>query len=206
MAAKAIKLNYLSAERFFKDYERLCTGKIFLPTGTPLPLKTRITLNINIPDIEEVLTVEGGVVKTIDEQAAAQIQKPAGMLVGLIGGAEAALKSLNEALSANTYYRMLLNLPAASTEDEPDTPVSDPVKEAGEKPVAESTATGVAAEQPGVPEPSSDDALTMDWIREAIAQEEAAREKETAAQIATAPVSEKKTAQRDRPREGKAIR
>jgi len=61
LATKAIKLNYLSAERFFKDYERLCTGKIFLPTQSPLPLKTRISLNITVPDIEEVLTVEGSV-------------------------------------------------------------------------------------------------------------------------------------------------
>jgi hypothetical protein len=192
LATKAIKLNYLSAERFFKDYERLITGKIFLPTRTPLPLKTRISLNITIPDIEEVLTVEGGVVKTIDDQKAAQLKKPSGMLVGLIGGAEAALKDLNRALSANTYYRMLLHLPPVSEEDESSSLVSDSVNNPAERSVAENTSPAVAAEQAQPDEPAADNALTMDWIREAIAQEEAARDKESAAQIAAAPVTEKK--------------
>jgi hypothetical protein len=192
LATKAIKLNYLSAERFFKDYERLCTGKIFLPTRTPLPLKTRISLNIIIPDIEEVLTVEGGVVKTIDEQTAAQLQKPAGMLVGLIGGAEAALENLNRTLSENTYYRMLLNLPATSGEDQSTAPVLDPGTGSQEESGTDSKTTETETVQVKTPEPSSDNALTMDWIREAIAQEEAAREKESAAQIAAAPISEKK--------------
>jgi len=192
LAAKAIKLNYLSAERFFKDYERLLTGKIFLPTPTPLPLKTRISLNITIPDIEEVLTVEGGVVKTIDDQKAAQLKKPTGMLVGLIGGAEAALKNLNRALSANTYYRMLLNLPSEFAEDESSRPVSDPVNNPEERSVAENTSPAVTAEQSQPDESTTDNVLTMDWIREAIAQEEAAREKESTAQIAAAPVTEKK--------------
>lgn len=147
MATKAIKLNYLSAERFFKDYERLCTGKIFLPTRTPLPLKTRITLNITIPDIEEVLTVEGGVVKTIDEQTAAQLQKPAGMLVGLVGGAEAALNDLNRTLSENTYYRMLLNLPAGSGEDQDAAAASEAAAGSLEEPGTASQLTEGATEQ-----------------------------------------------------------
>lgn len=116
MATKAIKLNYLSAERFFNDYEQLCKGKIFLPTKTPLPLKARISLNISVPDIEEVLTVEGGVIKTFDKQTAAQFKKPTGMVVGLIGGPQVALKELNDALGSNTYYRMLLNLPPSTGE------------------------------------------------------------------------------------------
>ena len=111
MGTKAIKLNYLSAERFFKDYTRLCTGKIFFPTHTPLPLKTRLSLNLSIPDIEQVLSIEGQVIKTIDDKTAAQRKKTGGMLVSLIGGPEVALKELRSALYANTYYRMMLNLP-----------------------------------------------------------------------------------------------
>jgi len=182
LATKAIKLNYLSAERFLKDYERLCTGKIFLPTKTPLPLKTRISLNISVPDIEDVHSVEGGVIKVIDEPTAARLQKPTGMLVGLTGGPAAALKEFNQALSANTYYRMLLNLsdtPGGQTAA-PEAPDSD------DQPAA-------APEAPAPSEAVADgSALTMDWIREAIAQEEAARDKEAAAQMAAAPVTEKK--------------
>jgi HEAT repeat protein len=192
LATKAIKLNYLSAERFIKDYERLCTGKIFLPTKTPLPLKARISLNISVPDIEEVLTVEGGVVKTFDEQTAAQLKKPAGMVVGLVGGPEIALQGLNGALSSNTYYRMLLNLPASTGEDIAPPPAPDSGEDDTEETLAEKTTAKVAADPEPAFEPAADHALTMDWIREAIAQEEAAREKESVAQLAAAPVTEKK--------------
>jgi len=192
LATKAIKLNYLSAERFFKDYERLCKGKIFLPTKTPLPLNARISLNISVPDIEEVLTVEGGVIKTLDEQTAAQLKKPAGMVVGLIGGPEVALQKLNGALSSNTYYRMLLNLPASTGPDKTPPPVPDAGEDDTKKPITEKTTSEVAADPEPASEPAADNALTMDWIREAIAQEEAAREKESSAQIAAAAVTEKK--------------
>ena len=192
MATKAIKLNYLSAERFFKDYEQLCKGKIFLPTKTPLPLKARISLNITVPDIEEVLTVEGGVIKTIDKQTAVQLKKPTGMVVGLIGGPQVALRELNDALGSNTYYRMLLNLPASTGEGETPPPVPDAGQEYTQEPIAQKTTPEVAADQAAASEPAADNALTMDWIREAIAQEEAAREKESVAQIAAAPVTEKK--------------
>ena len=192
MATKAIKLNYLSAERFLKDYGRLCKGKIFLPTKTPLPLKARISLNISVPDIEEVLTVEGGVIKTLDEQTAAQLKKPAGMVVGLIGGPEVALQKLNGALSSNTYYRMLLNLPASTGADKSPPPVPDAGEDDTQKPIAEKATSKVAADPEPASEPAADNALTMDWIREAIAQEEAAREKESSAQIAAAAVTEKK--------------
>ena len=192
MATKAIKLNYLSAERFFKDYERLCTGKIFLPTKSPLPLKTRLSLNITVPDIEELLTVEGGVVKTIDEQAAAQLQKPAGMLVGLIGGAEFALKELNQALSSNTYYRLLLNLSDSTGEDKSTPLVPDPGKDRRKEPIATKASSEGVADPDTASEPAADGALTMDWIRDAIAQEEATREKESPDQPAAAPLPEKK--------------
>jgi HEAT repeat protein len=191
LATQAIKLNYLSAERFIKDYERLCTGKIFLPTKTPLPLKTRISLNISVPDIEEVLSVEGGVVKIFDAQTAAQLQKPTGMLVGLIGGPDIALKELNQTLCSNTYYRMLLNLSDSTPEDNASTVVPDSKKDHTAGPVAANTSPEVVAGPDAAPEPAADGALTMDWIRNAIAQEEATREKESVAQLAAAPVAEK---------------
>jgi len=193
LATKAIKLNYLSAERFIKDHERLCTGKIFLPTKTPLPLKTRISLNITIPDIEEVLSVEGGVVKIVDAQSAAQLQKPTGMLVGLIGGPQVALKELNKTLSSSTYYRMLLNLSDSTGEDKSAPLVPDSGEDHRGEPIAAAkTFSEGVADPDTTSEPAADGALAMDWIRQAIAQEEATREKESAAQPAAAPVTEKK--------------
>ena len=183
MAPQAIRLNYLSAERFVKDYERLCTGKIFLPTKTPLPLKTRISLNISVPDIEETLSVDGGVVKIIDAQSAAQLKKPTGMLVGLIGGPETALKELNQALCANTYYRMLLNLSNSTPEEK-----SAPLAPGSGK---DQPAGPIASDPDTASQPAADGALTMNWIRKAIAQEAATKEKESVAQLAAAPVAEK---------------
>jgi hypothetical protein len=182
LATQAIKLNYLSAERFIQDYERLCTGKIFLPTKTPLPLKTRISLNISVPDIEEVLNVAGGVIKILDAQTAAQLKKPTGMLVGLIGGPEVALKELNQALCTNTYYRMLLNLSDSTAEEKSSSLVPDPGNDHTAEPIAA---------KPPPSEPEANGALTMNWIREAISQEEATREKEAVAELAAAPVTEK---------------
>jgi HEAT repeat protein len=191
LATQAIKLTYLSAERFIKDYERLCTGKIFVPTKTPLPLKTRLSLNISVPDIEEVLSVEGRVVKTLDAQTAAQLKKPTGMLVGLIDGPEVALKELNQALCSNTYYRMSLNLSDSTAEENPSPVVPDSGQDYTAEPIAAKPSPGIVTGPDTASEPAADGALTMNWIREAIAQEEATREKESVAQLAVAPVAEK---------------
>jgi hypothetical protein len=81
---KAIKLSYRSAERFSKDYALLKKGKIFLPSKTFLPIKTTLVLNFTVPEFENVFTVTGVVVKILDEQIAAQIKKPTGMLLSVL--------------------------------------------------------------------------------------------------------------------------
>jgi len=169
LATKSIKLNYRSTERFIKDYGRLCTGKIFFPTHTPLPLQTSLFLDICTPDIEQVLSIEGKVMKIIDDHSAAQPKKKRGMLIILNGGPEIALKELNSALQANPNYRKLLNL-------------SDP---------AETNNSG-PAEAAKASDPINGEALTITWIRTALAQEAAVREKESVARIAAVPVTEKK--------------
>jgi len=169
LATKAIELSYLSADRFIRDYRRLCTGKIFFPTHTPLPLQTRLFLHICVPDIEQVLSLEGEVVKIIDDQSAAQLKKTGGMMVNLTEKPEIALKELNSVLQASTYYRMRLNL-------------SDP---------AETNKPG-RVEAAKASDSIDSDALTMTWIRTALAQEAAAREEEPVARITAAPVNEKK--------------
>ncbi|MCK4988814.1 MAG: hypothetical protein KAS40_24935, partial [Desulfobacterales bacterium] len=92
MEKKAIKLDYRSAERFSKVYALLKKGKIFLPSKTFLPVKTTLVLNFTVPEIENVFTVTGVVVKILDEQIAAQFNKPTGMLLTVVGGPESILK------------------------------------------------------------------------------------------------------------------
>ncbi|MDH3799592.1 MAG: hypothetical protein OES70_13175, partial [Desulfobacterales bacterium] len=127
MEPKAIKLNYRSAERFSKDYALLKSGRIFLPSKTLLPLETALTLNFTVPGIDNVFTVEGVVAKTIDEQAAAILQKPTGMVLEVVGGPDVILNKLNAVLCRHIDYQILLGLmpPAESAPPAADThPVS----------------------------------------------------------------------------------
>ena len=110
MVKKAIKLSYRSAERFSKDYALLKKGKIFLPSKTLLPLKTTLVLNFTVPQIDNVFTVTGVVVKILDEQIAVQMNKPTGMLLALVGETESILNELNATLSTHKDYRDLLGL------------------------------------------------------------------------------------------------
>ncbi len=182
MTTKAIKLNYRSAEKFSRDYAQLRKGKIFIPAKTPLPLNTRLAMVISAPGIEKAYSVEGTVVKNLDSSTAARFNKQPGMIISLVAGPEEALRELNRALGGSRQYGALV-----------DASVQRATSENG---LSAKTVAATPPEPTGVPEESSASAsgpaLTMDWIRDAIAKEEATREKEVAAEIATAPTVEKK--------------
>ena len=208
LGQKAIKLNYRSAERFSKDYALLKRGKIFLPSKTLLPLKTALTLNFTIPAIDRVFSVEGVVVKTTDEQTAAELKKPTGMLLAVVGEPDAILNELNAVLGTHKDYQKLVGL-TPPTESAPPSPN----QEAAEKQLAlESTQAPTASVTPAVnTEPVSHQAdselndldevaleddgdaeLTLAWLREAVEQEEAGREDADSPEITVAPTAEKK--------------
>ncbi len=208
LVQKAIKLNYRSAERFSKDYALLKRGKIFLPSKTLLPLKTALTLNFTVPAIDSVFTVEGVVAKTIDEQTAAKLKKPTGMLLALVGGSDSILNELNSVLSTHQDYQKLLGL-APPTESA--TPSLDQ-KAAEEQPSLASPQTPTASAAPVVntdpvsqqadselndldevsPEEDGKADLTLDWLRKAVAQEKVVREDVPPPEITLAPTAEKK--------------
>jgi hypothetical protein len=168
VGAKALKLNYRSAERFIRDYELLKSGRIFLPSKTLLPLETALTLNFTVPGIDKVFTVEGAVAKTIDEQAASILQRPTGMVIEVAGGPDAILNELDAALRTHQEYQELLGLtpPAQST---PPSPSQEPVAvEDGEA------------------------KLSIDWLRKAVAQEAVVKEEAPPLELAVAPTTEKK--------------
>ncbi|MCK5203255.1 MAG: hypothetical protein KAR15_05265, partial [Desulfobacterales bacterium] len=139
MVKKAIKLSYRSAERFSKVYALLKRGKIFLPSKTLLPLKTTLILNFTVPQIDNIFTVTGVVVKTLDEQIAAQMNKPTGMLLALVGDTESILNELNSTLSTNKDYRDLLGLaqPAELTQPSAakETPEAHPSSQKAAAPI-----------------------------------------------------------------------
>lgn len=109
-AIREIKLNYVSVERFLSDYKQLCKGRILLPVNAALPVNTRVNLLISIPVIDQKVTVEAAVTKSLDQRAAAPSSKPGKMLVGLTASPAVALRDLNYALSSYQDYREILDL------------------------------------------------------------------------------------------------
>ena len=208
MVKKAIKLSYRSAERFSKDYALLKRGKIFLPSKTLLPLKTTLVLNFTVPQIDNVFTVTGVVVKILDEQIAAQINKPTGMLLALVGETESILNELNSALSTHKDYRDLLGLaePAelARSSAAEEIPAAHPSSEKAAEliePAARSVESETTSEQTDreikdlddiTSQDETDADLTLEWLRDAVEQEAVKRADEAEPEITTAPPTEKR--------------
>jgi HEAT repeat protein len=205
---KAIKLNYRSAERFSKAYALLERGKIFLPSKAPLPLETTLTLNFTVPQIDNVFSVTGVVVNTLDEQTAAQINKPTGMLLEVVGGPDSIIAELQSTLSKNENYRNLLGL-AEPAEISPPSPDMDTAEG---QPSPNKTEAPLAAAAPVVPTATISDQtdselkdqdevspeecgkanLSLDWLRKAVAQEKVVREDVPSPEITLAPTAEKR--------------
>jgi hypothetical protein len=168
LESKAIKLNYPSAERFSRDYDLLKSGKLFLPSKTLLPLNTSLALNFTVPKIDKVFKIKGVVEKIIDEEAAAMLNKPTGMVLAVTGGADAILNELNAALSAHQDYQKLLGL----------------------KPPAKSAPPPV--NQEAELEDGGEANLSLEWLRKAVAQEKVEKEDVPPLELTVAPTAEKK--------------
>jgi hypothetical protein len=196
---KAIKLNYPSAELFSKAYALLERGKIFLPSKTIHPLETTLTLNFTVPAIDRVFTVEGVVANTIDKQMSAELKKPTGMLLTVVGGPDAILNELNAVLSTHKDYQGLPGL----TPPVESAPPSQNQKAADEKLSSEGTQAPGPSGVPHVDSelndlhedaPDEDDKakLSLDWLRKAVAQEAVVKEDVPPLEITVAPTTEKK--------------
>ena len=231
MATKNLKLNYLSVDRFLNHYNQMKKGKIFLATKTPLPEQSIVSLNISVPDIDQVMGVPGAVTRVIDTDTASRLKKPTGMIIELTGGPDMALINLNEGLASNEHYRILLDFPNPDPETADQPTASSPeikAQESPKNPVVQHNPSGTEGNEMGpeaqspVPEKSAsppattaeaddadgkeaapldealppenqadDPSLSMDWIREAVTQDEIDRE--TVEPEITAPaISEKK--------------
>ena len=183
MEPKAIKLNYRSAERFSQDYALLKSGRIFLPSKTLLPLETALTLNFTVPGIETVFTIEGVVAKTIDEQAAAILQKPTGMVLEVVGGPDVILNELNAVLCRHSDYQILLGLTPPT---ESGTPAVDT------QPVSHQADRELNDLDEAALEDGGEAKLSLDWLRKAVAQETVEKEDIPPLEITVAPTAEKK--------------
>ena len=211
MAAGVLRLNYRSIDQFIRHYERLIQGKIFLKSASPLAEKTPLILNIDVPGIEQTVPLDAIVLKRLDAETADRLNKPTGMVLGFREPPEVALALLNKTLAANDHYRAILNLPSHPQENpNKETDIAPGAAAAGQdfqhasdsrkkKPEVDrigpqNTPHGaVGSDDLEQTRPQADDqpGLSMKWIRNAISQEEAAREEEAFQEIAPA-VSDKK--------------
>jgi len=214
MTAKPIRLNYASVDQFLRHYAHLIKGRLFLGSKPPLPANAAIALQITVPGIAETMQIEATVLKSLDPAMAARLNKPTGMLIGFSGTPSEALRGMQQTLAANPHYRALLDLPD-QTPDNPPLPAPPPTtgapasREQGApspyspaqpdaaaeltKPATESSASAMQtpdADPRGSESPEP--ALSMEWIRDAVAQEEAVGEEEEAPQDIGAAVAEKK--------------
>ena len=86
---------------------------MFLPSKTFLPLKTTLIITFTIPGIDREFTVEGVVIKVLDEKTATRNNTPIGMLLAVQGGPQSILAELNAELSNHQDYPKLLESTAA---------------------------------------------------------------------------------------------
>jgi HEAT repeat protein len=113
LAAKTIKLRYITIEGFLRDYAQLRKGGLALPVKSPLPLNTRICLNVSVPHIEPVLTLQGTVIKNFAPPRATRLPKTGCMRIGFNGGSREAIKNFDAILRCHEKYRQLPDLAAA---------------------------------------------------------------------------------------------
>jgi hypothetical protein len=198
LVEKAIKLRYRSIARFGRDYAQIREGEIFLASKTPFPVGTRLSLEFNLPGIDLAFMVNGLVTDTLEKQKAAQIKKPPGMLVDIIGGPENILKKLEPILSANQEYTKILNLPHTMTtalEASTEKVEIDAIPPADKKTKEVSTASVTADEDtnkdaahaPAVKQANSTSPEPVDSVQFMMPGAEAFDEEKTAVDSAKAP-------------------
>jgi len=115
----------------------------------------------------------GIVISTLDPQSAEELNKPSGMLVAILGGPDSIINNLNSMISNNEKYRNMLGMAEPKVEFEPAFPDKD------------------AAQIPSPTKETDEDAdLSIEWLKEAIAQKEVARQEEAEPEINVPPTSE----------------
>ncbi len=203
---KPFDINYRSAEKFFQDYLQLKDGKLFLVTEDPFAPKTQLTVNISVPRIDYAFQLNGIVLKVRDRKTAEELEKFPGMLVQFQEDMEAFFKKLDQKLLVDEKYQFLLAL--CETINDADSIIGEDIDETPEEPAKSTkgeattgapTAKSVTEASPKEGASDSSDtsgkessALSFEWLREAIAQEEAVLEDDTPLEIEAPPTQDKK--------------
>lgn len=183
MTATALKLRYRSTDQVRAHYHQLKTGRMFIPTEMPLPSQTRLKLELILPGNRASIALQAEVLESVDRQVAAESKKAAGMLLVLISDNQAAIQGIEQQLgimadggsaaASEPAARPPGTRPAPPSVEKAERPPAAPP--AAPAPADSSSETAASPAELGSSQPPD---LSMDWIRSAVAQAEAARQTE----------------------------
>lgn len=193
MKKKKIKLKYPSLDNFAKHHDLIKKGKLFIPTATPQPVETELSVSISLQGIDRVFSAEGRVLKVftrdegIDAQgdpakAGAEL-KATGMLLVLTSGLDKMLADLEIALKAGESP-----VPEPAPEKKPEGKTEQETVAVAEEPAKQTEEENVSVAPAGSPLPGGDNKespavksrprLTVEWLRKAVSKEIADIEEE----------------------------
>ena len=200
MQSKPFDINYRSAEKFFQDYIQLREGLLFVRSDDPAPPETELAINITVPRIDYAFQLHGIVIKTRDYQTAAKLEKLPGMLVHVADLQKDFFEKLDQKLLVDEKYQFLLELFA--TIDDSDCIIGETIEDSPAAEGAETIGVGNNLHEPsdqsasagsqGVSAEESSADLSFEWLREAVAQEEAVVEEAPPLKILEPPTQDKK--------------
>ncbi|MBW2429966.1 MAG: hypothetical protein JRF56_13470 [Deltaproteobacteria bacterium] len=200
MQSKPFDINYRSAEKFFQDYLQLREAALFVRSDDPVPPKTELAINITVPRIDYAFQLKGVVAKMRDRKTAEQLEKPPGMLVRIAGNMKDFFQELDQKLLVDEKYQFLLEL--CETLDDSDCILGETIAENPSSEDADKSNSGsdlnelsgqTGSDQArGNAAAKSQSDLTFEWLREAVAQEEAVVEEAPPLEIAEPPTQDKK--------------
>ena len=200
MQITTFDINYRSAEKFFQDYLQIKEGALFVHAEKPEPPDTPLAINIAVPRIDYAFRLNGTVAKIRDRKTADVLGKHPGMLIKINEDLEKFFQNLNPKLLVDEKYEFLLAL--CDTIDDSVCIIRETVEEysspSDEKSSGTPSVSAEAPEQPVSDGPQADvqgqekPGLSFEWLREAVAQEEAVVEEEEAPEIIEPPTQVKK--------------
>lgn len=200
MPLTTFDINYHSAEMFFQDYLQLKEGALFVRADKPEPPDTPLVINMTVPRIDYAFQLNGIVKKIRGQKTADHLGKQPGMLIRINEDLEEFFQNLNPKLLVDEKYEFLLAL--CDTIDDSVCILAETVEEYSSEGDGKSPdASGQSGEGPDQSvsdgsqpdgEGQGDPGLSFEWLREAIAQEEAPVEEEQAPEIVAPQTQVKK--------------
>ena len=106
-----LKVEYKRINAFFADYTRnISHGGTFISTTKPLPIGTEFVFKLQIPNLEEPLSIQGQVRWIVEEGEETEEDTEAGMGIRFVyreGAERATIESLVEGLMVDSLGRLL---------------------------------------------------------------------------------------------------